>query len=89
MLEKSSLDRQHQMQMQSEQFAFNKFKKENKILHRDLTRISDPRIRAITQAEQERIIRKRAQQQQVPPLHNDYGQYFHDIGGSGSDLPEY
>ena len=88
MLEKSSLDRQHQMQMQSEQFAFNKFKEENKILHRDLNRISDPRIRAITQAEQERIIRKRAQQQ-VPPLHNNYGEYFHDIGGSGTDLPEY
>ena len=29
-LEKSSLDRQHQMQMQSEQFAFNKFKEKIK-----------------------------------------------------------
>lgn len=62
MLEKSSLDRQHQMKMQSEQFAFQKFKEENKILNRDLNSISDPRICAITQAEQESIIRKRAQQ---------------------------
>ena len=57
------------MKMQSKQFAFQKFKEENKILHKDLNAIFDPRIHAITQAEQEKIIRKRVQQQQVPPLH--------------------
>ena len=60
MLEKSSLDRQHQMRKQSEQFSFHKFKEENKILYRDLNQIYDPRIHVITQAKQERIIRKKS-----------------------------
>ncbi|XP_050217431.1 uncharacterized protein LOC126668269 [Mercurialis annua] len=59
LLEKSGSDRQEQMKMQNEQFLFRKEKEENKILFIDLNTISNPRIRAITQAEQEKIIQKK------------------------------
>ncbi|XP_050233453.1 uncharacterized protein LOC126681940 [Mercurialis annua] len=88
LLEKSGSDRQEQMKMQNEQFLFRKEKEENKILFIDLNTISNPRIRAITQAEQEKIIQKR-EQQQMSPQQDNFSQYFHDIGGSRGNLPDY
>ena len=92
MLRKASLERQQQLEIQNRHLALNELREENKILYRGVNSIHDPKVRAIAQAEQKRIIRKRAQQQQAPPpsyTPNTFGEYFEDIGGSRTSLPDY
>ena len=62
---------------------------ENKILLTNLNSIDDSKTRQFIQSEQERIVQKRTKQQQGETTPNLYGQYFGDLGGSGSNLPEY
>ncbi|KAL6493277.1 hypothetical protein OROGR_033036 [Orobanche gracilis] len=71
--------------------ALKETKEENKILFRDSSLIQDPRHRAFIQAEQARILQKRAQQSRQPgPFATaSYFPYFNNLGGSGSDIPEY
>ena len=90
MLKKTNLDRQTQMDIQRENLALRKIKEENKILFRDLDTIADPKLRDFFQAVQERIMHKRTEQYQQGPssITNAYDQYFDDIGGFGTDLPE-
>ena len=52
------------MEIQSRNYALKELKEENKILFRDLASIQDPNIRAYVQAEQTRILKKRATQHQ-------------------------
>ena len=88
-LKKTSSDR---LEIQNRNYALKQFKEENKILFRDLSSIHDPNIRAYIQAEQARILQKRAEQQQhqqSPSASNAFGQYFNDLGGSGTNLPDY
>lgn len=89
-LQKTSLDRQEQMDIQRQNLAFRERKEENKILLKDLNSIADPNVREYFRAEQAKIIQKRTLQQQRPSsATNAFGQYFDGIGGSGSGLPEY
>ena len=70
--------------------ALEEFKEENKILFTKVNDIDDPKFRAFIIAEKRRIMHKRAQQHLPPPPTSDeFAQYFNDIGGSGSNLPEY
>lgn len=63
---------------------------ENKMLLTNLESISDHTTREFIRSEQERIIKKRTQEQQQPSnAPTFYGQYFSDIGGSESSLPDY
>ena len=86
------MERQQQLKIQNRYLALNELREENKILFRDVNYIRDPRIRAIAQAEHERIIRKRAQQQLAPPPSytlNTFGEYFADIGRSEINSQAY
>jgi hypothetical protein len=89
MLKKTNLDRQKQMDIQLQNLAFKEKKEENKILLRDLNAIADPNVREYFRAEQLKIIQKRSQQQGPSSAANIFGEYFNDIGGSGTDLPDY
>ena len=93
MLKKKTSDRQQALEIQNRNIALKEFKEENKILLQDLSSIADPNIRAYIQAQQARILQKRVEQQQPPPpppsASNVFGQYFNDIEGTGTDLPEY
>lgn len=71
-------------------------REENKILYMDLNSIADPSIREYTRNEQSRILNKRLQQQQQQEQQDDmhrsnnaFNQYFNDIGGSGTGIPDY
>ena len=91
-LKKTTAHRQHHLEIQSKNYALKELKEENKILFQDINSIQDPNIRAYIQAEQARILQKRAEQQkyqQPPPTSNSFAQYFNDIGRSGTGLPDY
>ena len=93
MLKKTNSDKQQALEIQNRNIALKEFKEENKILLQDLSSIADPNIRAYIQAQQARILQRRVEQQQPPPpppsASNVFGQYFNDIEGTGTDLPEY
>ena len=91
MLKKTSLDRQAQLDIQRENLALRKMKEENKILLQDLDAITDPRLREFLRAEQEIIMQRRSQQHQQgsSSATNAYGNYFDNLGGSGTNLPDY
>ena len=59
----------------------------------NLDAITDPNVRKFTQAEQIRIIQKRSQQYQRQGssayASGGLDQYFVNIGGFGSNLPDY
>ena len=86
MFKKITLDRQEQMNIQLQNLAFREMKEENKILLKDLNSIADPNVREYFRGEQIKIIQKRNQQEGSSSA---FGNYFDDIGGSGSNLPEY
>ena len=70
--------------------ALQEFRKENKILFTDPNSIENPEFRAFMIAEKRRIMHKIAQQHPPPPpTSHAFGEYFNDIGGSGSVLPDY
>ena len=94
----SKLDQNYELQakrVQNEErkLALKEVKEENKILYMNLNAITDPNVREFTRAEQIRIIQKRSQQyqQQGSSAYASSGldQYFANIGGSGSNLPDY
>ncbi|KAF8050168.1 hypothetical protein N665_2033s0006 [Sinapis alba] len=62
---------------------------ENKFLLINLKSIDDSNTRQFIRSEQARIIQKRTQQQQGETTPNLYGQYFGDLRGLESNLPEY
>ncbi|KAL2528069.1 hypothetical protein Fot_20670 [Forsythia ovata] len=66
------------------------YREENKILFKNLSSIPDPILRESVRNEQNRIIRKRAQQSnESQSSSGPFGQYFDDLGGSENDLPDY
>ncbi|XP_073057026.1 uncharacterized protein [Primulina eburnea] len=65
-----------------------RFQEENKILLIDLNSIQEPLLRENFRAEQLRILNERDERKRAHENPN-YGKYFGDIGGSGSDLPEF
>ena len=74
------------MNIQRQNLDFRERKEENKILLKDLNSIADPSISEYFRGEQIKIIQKRNQQEGSSSA---FDNYFDDIGGSGSDLPEY
>ena len=86
MFKKTTLDRQEQMNIQRQNLAFKERNEENKILLKDLNSIADPNVREYFRGEQIKIIQKRNQQ---GGSSSAFGNYFDDIKGSRSDLPEY
>ena len=67
-------------------------REENKIMKMNLNKISDPQVRAFWEAEQAKVLQKRAEQQQSQtpfPNSDSYSQYFTGLGGSGANLPDY
>ena len=89
-LKKTSLERQEQLDIQRQNLVLRKEKEENKILLKDLNSIADSNVREFFRAEQARIVQKRNQQQQGPSSStNTFAQYFHDIDGPGTGLPEF
>ena len=55
-----------------------------------LNDIDDHEFCAFIIAEKMRIMHKRVQQHLPPPPTSiEFAQYFNDIGGSGSNLPDY
>lgn len=69
-----------------------KHKEENKILFCDVDSIKDPKIRAYMQSEKNRILLERSEEQQAqqpPQTSTSFGQFFNNLSGSGSDLPDY
>ncbi|CAH8389175.1 unnamed protein product [Eruca vesicaria subsp. sativa] len=91
----TSRDKNHEMielRMKNEErkLALKEVKEENKILLKNLASIGDINTREYIRSEQERIIRKRRQEQQEQPssvTKNLFG--FEDFGASGGDLPDY
>uniref|UniRef100_A0A0D3DBE2 No apical meristem-associated C-terminal domain-containing protein n=1 Tax=Brassica oleracea var. oleracea TaxID=109376 RepID=A0A0D3DBE2_BRAOL len=91
-LKKSSEQRQQHLVLQRQNYALEEMKEENKILFCDLNSIEYPNVCEHFQAEKARILQKRSHQQQnqqIPPLSTSFGQYFDNLCGSGSNLPEY
>ena len=70
-------------------------KEEHKILSMNVEAVEDPFAREYFRAERNKIIEKRRRQQQQQEQErmfspsNDLDQYFNNIGGSRSDVPEY
>ena len=67
-------------------------REENKIMKMNLNRVSDPHVRAFWEAEQAKVLQKRAEQQQSQTSFSNsdsYSQYFTGLGGSGANLPDY
>ncbi|XP_050238084.1 uncharacterized protein LOC126687568 [Mercurialis annua] len=87
MLKKSQSDRGIYMESNSKNMALREFSEENKILMMDLNSIVDPNMRAYWEAEHRRIFQKRAQQSSSTS--NTFGDYFTNIGGSDTNLPDY
>ena len=93
----SRLDQNYELQMRKVQneekkLALKEFKEENRILYMNLDAITDPNLREFTRTEQIRIMQKRAQQQQNQGSaygSGDLSQFFNNLGGSGSNLPDY
>ena len=91
-LKKSSEQRQQHLVLQRQNYALEEMKEENKILFCDLNSIEYPNVCEHFQAEKARILQKRSHQQQnqqIPPPSTSFGQYFNNLCGSGSNLPEY
>lgn len=81
---------QLRVQNQAKKLALKEMQEENKILLTSLDSIANSTTREFIRSEQERIIKKRTQEQQQPPVAPEiYGKYFGDIGSRGSNLPEY
>ena len=94
----SKLDQNYELQakrVQNEErkLALKEVKEENRILYMNLDAITDPNVREFTRAEQIRIMQKGSQQhQQQGSSAYAFGgldQYFANIGGSESNLPDY
>ena len=88
MLKNTSLDRQAQIDI----YPVGKFGPKKKKLFLDLDTIADPKLREFFPTEPERIMHKKKteqHQQGFSSVINVYGQYFDDVGGSGTDLLEY
>lgn len=86
-LDKTNLDRQVALDIEREKIAMKKDRDEWKIIMKDLNSIADPNVREYVRAQQIKIIQKRNQQEQGSA--SNFGNYFTDIGDSGSDLPDY
>ena len=55
----------------------------------DLSVITDPVTYAYYQQEKEKIMRGRMGQPPSESSSGPFGQYFNDIGGAGSNLPDF
>ncbi|XP_047330998.1 uncharacterized protein LOC124934504 [Impatiens glandulifera] len=71
--------------------ALKEIKEENKILLKDLSKIRDPQLRTFIEAEQARIMEKRAQNQDQPDpfATGTFSEYFNNLGGSDANLSDY
>ncbi|CAN8237258.1 unnamed protein product [Cochlearia groenlandica] len=90
-LKETNAQRKQQLEIQNKNFALRQLKEEHKILTCDLSSILDPNARVYIQAQKEQILQKgslQQQEQQIPPS-TSFGEYFKDLGGSGSDLPDF
>ncbi|KAF3497277.1 hypothetical protein DY000_02052647, partial [Brassica cretica] len=91
-LEKTSTQRQQLLEIQSKNYALKKLREENKILFCDVNSIQNPKVCAYMQSEQNRILSERSEEQpaqQPPQTSTSFGQFFNNLNGSGSDLPDY
>ncbi|XP_073153333.1 uncharacterized protein [Henckelia pumila] len=81
---------QKKISLRQEQLALAKHQEENKILYIDVSTIGDPVLRQIVENNRARIMQKREEERRQQEG-NSFGQYFGDIGGSGSgsDFPNY
>ena len=77
------------IQNQAKILAIKEVDQENKILLTSLNSIDDDNTHEFIRSEQARIIHKRREKQQPPITPNFYRAYFGDLGGSGSNLPDY
>ncbi|XP_047309134.1 uncharacterized protein LOC124912542 [Impatiens glandulifera] len=71
--------------------ALKEIKEENKILLKDSSKIRDPQLRTFIEAEQARIMEKRAQNQDQPDpfATGTFSGYFNNLGGSDANLSDY
>ena len=91
-MKKSGDMREHILESIDKANNLKTIREENKIMKMNLNKISDPQVRAFWEAEQAKVLQKRAEQQQsqTPFSNSDsYSQYFTGLGGSGANLPDY
>ncbi|KZV22088.1 hypothetical protein F511_37718 [Dorcoceras hygrometricum] len=76
------------LEIRQQKIALATLQEENKILYMDLTTIGEPEVRDMVRKERAKILQKRnaARDQQE---HETFGNYFGDLGGSGSNLGDY
>ncbi|KZV48631.1 hypothetical protein F511_26473 [Dorcoceras hygrometricum] len=76
------------LEIQQQKIALATLQEENKILYIDLNTIGEPEVRDMVRKERAKILQKRnaARDQQE---HETFGNYFGDLGGSGSNLGDY
>ncbi|KAK6158051.1 hypothetical protein DH2020_005365 [Rehmannia glutinosa] len=91
LLSNKSTDRQQNYDIERKRLYLLEQQEESKFLLKDLDSISDPKIREYFRNEQLKIWQKRVQKEQLRSDNpsSPLGQYFQDLGGSGSDLPDY
>ena len=78
---------QLRIQIEAKKLALKEMAEENKILVTSLSSIHDNNIREFIRYKQARIIQKRKEQNQQPPITPiSYGQIFGDPVGSGPKL---
>ncbi|KZV30898.1 hypothetical protein F511_33468 [Dorcoceras hygrometricum] len=76
------------LEIRQQKIALATLQEENKILYMDLNMISEPEVRDMVRKERAKILQNRnaARDQQE---HETFGNYFGDLGGSGSNLGDY
>ena len=91
------MDQNYELQMRRVQneerkLALKELKEENKILYINLDDTTNSNLHEFTRFKQNKILQKRSQQlphQGFAYASSDLSQYFNNIGGSESNLPEY
>ena len=88
----SEMGQQH-LEIKAKSHELREIKEENKMLFRNLNSIQDPNVRAYVESEQAQIQQKRAEKQQsqttTPTSSDSLSQYFTNLGGFGTNLPDY
>ncbi|KAK6123859.1 hypothetical protein DH2020_042398 [Rehmannia glutinosa] len=77
------------IEAQNRKSKINELMREDNILMMNLDNISDPERREFFRLEQQQIMQKRRQTQQPNSSNDMFGDFFPDLGGSGSGLPDY
>ncbi|XP_075500208.1 glutathione S-transferase T3-like [Primulina tabacum] len=86
-LKQGTAERQQNYDLQKIRLEQEERKMDERILYKDLSKITDPTLREYTKAQQQKILQKRLEDERRE--NDNFGSYFGDIGGSGSGLPHY